>query len=296
MALLDIVVLFAVICAVCVRGAGESDCGEGKGELEYGGLTRRYLVYRPCRELPTRAIMFTVHCFGCTAVHQFKGYLPLAREHGILLVAPDGYQNSFNGVHCCGPALARGLDDVGFVRAVVEKEDGGRGLPVLGNGHSNGGFLSSAIAKTYPGWLSALAVSSGHVYEGLQSLGRTAVLILWDRGDGHVRYDGCCRDPDAVACCCGISGKGPATCVSAPDIFAAWRHGNGCRQDSTKSDSLGGTGTCEVASGCSHPTVLCTYTGHSHQSWASTPAHLARHVFDFFEARLKEAEGRNAEL
>jgi len=266
-------------------------CGEGMAGLTHSGLDRDYIVYRPCR-VP-RAVLVSVHCFGCSAENQFTPFLHLAKEHDLLLLAPEGVENSFNGVHCCGPALRRGLDDAGFVRSAVETEDHGRGLPVLGTGHSNGGFLVSHLAKVYPGWLRGIAVSSGHVYQGIEELKGTAAAIFWDKDDSYVRYDGCCRNRSVPPCCCGISQDSPSQCTSAPEIFRAWQKTNECQHSTqTSSDHRA---VCQVGTSCSQPTEFCTYTGHGHSSWATTPNFLTRRIIDFFKPLL-ELSAPKAEL
>src|SRR5438874_526163 len=42
-----------------------------------------------------------------------------ARREGFVTVAPDGIMRSWNAGGCCGPPMRQGIDDVGFVLAVL---------------------------------------------------------------------------------------------------------------------------------------------------------------------------------
>ena len=82
-----------------------------------------------------------------------SGYDRLADEHEFIVVYPDGIGigpnadqlRTWNGGVCCGPAMRQGVDDVGFLRTLVEtiardyRIDADR---VYATGHSNGMIMS----------------------------------------------------------------------------------------------------------------------------------------------------------
>ena len=46
----------------------------------------------------------------------------LADQHGFIAVYPQGYGNTWNsGPRCCSPANRDGIDDVGFLTAVIDE-------------------------------------------------------------------------------------------------------------------------------------------------------------------------------
>ena len=65
----------------------------------------------------TLPLVFGIHCFGCTAV-SIEAFVEHANTHNMVLVLPQGLQNSFNAQHCCGYALENEVDDVGFLQYV----------------------------------------------------------------------------------------------------------------------------------------------------------------------------------
>lgn len=258
------------------RGLPAEGCGEATEALQHGGLEREYLVHRPCSDV--RGVLVSVHCYGCDASMVFDPYLELAKRRGLVLIAPEGVNRSFNAVDCCGDAQRNKIDDVGFIEAAVKAQAGAQKMPLLVTGHSNGGFMSSLLALKLPG-VSAIALSSGHVYAGLESLPPIPALLLWDEQDSFVSYSGCCSD-GARPCCCGI-GRDVRRCVGAPEIFGAWSRANGCASDGEREDADGGR--CRRGTGCEHGGVeLCTYRGHRHQAWARIPPVVSARVGAFF--------------
>ena len=47
------------------------------------------------------------------------GWDALADREGIVVAYPDGRDRTWNAGRCCGPARDRGVDDVGFLDALV---------------------------------------------------------------------------------------------------------------------------------------------------------------------------------
>jgi len=261
-------------------GFSAEGCGEARELLRHGGLDREYFVYRPCHDI--RGILVSIHCFGCNASMVFGPYLELARRRGLVLIAPEGVNKSFNAVHCCGDALKKNVDDVDFIEAVVKAQGGAQKMPLLVTGHSNGGFMSSLLALKLPS-VSAVAISSGHVYAGFENLPAIPALLMWDEQDMVVSYSGCCAGM-ARSCCCGI-GQDARLCVGAPEIFGAWSRANGCSSDGEREDVDGGR--CRSGAGCAHSKVeFCTYRGHSHGNWAEIPSVVSSRVGAFFEELL----------
>lgn len=263
-------------------------CGGKLGEMIYLGWQREYYTFQPCGSKP-RAILVTLHCLGCTPGHAWDPYLKDAESNGFIVVAPQGYNASFNAApYCCGIALELGLDDKGFIHTLVTEIDAGRGLPIFATGVSNGGYMASSLAVAFPGWLTGVAAAAGHVYSGLFSgLHGTAAMILWDEQDVMVRPTGCCRDIAMPRCCCGISELGPPKCTSAQEIFFAWRRANGCKATKSGKDPLGVPGTCQSGVGCQYPTEFCTFHHWEHQDLLVFPKLLQKKVFKFFLDQLK---------
>ena len=175
----------------------------------------------PCR--PSGAplpLMVLIHCFGCDAAAEIQKYSEAADAHGFVLAAPEGYQNSWNAPHCCGPARDEGYDDVGFIDAVVKHS--GSLLPIAPDaifaaGFSNGGFMSSHLAWTGATRWAGISPASGHEYS--VNADRPMPVYMHHCGeDIMVKMSGCCLEDGAPTCCCGI-GSQRKTCVPTASLF-----------------------------------------------------------------------------
>ena len=175
----------------------------------------------PCR--PSGAplpLMVLIHCFGCDAASEIQKYSEAADAHGFVLAAPEGYQNSWNAPHCCGPAREEAYDDVGFIDAVVKHS--GSLLPIAPDaifaaGFSNGGFMSSHLAWTGATRWAGLSPASGHEYS--VNADRPMPVYMHHCGaDIMVKMAGCCVEDGAPTCCCGI-GSQRKTCVPTASLF-----------------------------------------------------------------------------
>lgn len=95
--------------------------------VEVDGMERSYVVYRHAdlgSQTPVPLILAFHGGFG--SPESFAGVTGLhvpATEEGFVIVYPEGYQRSWNGGDCCGPAHREGVDDVAFVRAILDDVD-----------------------------------------------------------------------------------------------------------------------------------------------------------------------------
>jgi polyhydroxybutyrate depolymerase len=209
------------------------------------GLRRSYRLHAPPRE-PGRALALVVAVHGAFSgperMARRSGFSELADQEGFAIAYARGHGllgrlRHWNSGHCCGFARKVGIDDVGYLKAVIE--DARRQLPIDASriymvGHSNGGMLTYRFAAEHTGLLAAVAVSSGTVGgrpdedegEWLPPEPSHAIPILHvhGRADPIVQYEGG-EDPRS-------SGR---TWISAPDSARFWAEHNGCEADATES-------------------------------------------------------------
>jgi polyhydroxybutyrate depolymerase len=101
--------------------AGAIPEGEYVLRLTVGPLERSALVYMPSSAGP-HDIVVNLHEFNSEPRRQahYSRWLPEARSHGAILVAPDGKTATWNAGACCGKAMQRNYDDVAFLDAVTD--------------------------------------------------------------------------------------------------------------------------------------------------------------------------------
>jgi polyhydroxybutyrate depolymerase len=138
------------------------------------GLRRTYRLFVPAGLAGKAPLVIALHG-GLGSGKQFEsnsGLNGLATANGFLVAYPDGVGRSADGTGgvrtwnagtCCGPAAARKVDDVAFLRAVVRDISATRMVDrsrVYAVGHSNGGMMALRLACAASGVFAAVAVQS----------------------------------------------------------------------------------------------------------------------------------------
>lgn len=224
---------------------GGLEVGDHEFALGHDGIARRYYVHIPPRLTSAEApLVIALHGGGGTAA-QLKSDIGLdavADREGFVAVYPDGTGlladalHTWNGgFNCCGTAQRRDVDDVGFVRAVVD--DLGAKLAIDADriavtGHSNGAILAYRVAAEAADLVSVAAPVAGamalHEFAPTEPV---AVLHIHSVDDPRALYDG------------GESPPFPGTNSTvlhepvAPAL-AAWADVNGCDPAPVEIDSL----------------------------------------------------------
>lgn len=134
------------------------------GSRTIGGRTRRAEWYRPTTTAPApSAIMVVLHGSGQTGAHIRRStghrFDQLADQYGFPVIYPDGFRHNWNECRRQSGFAAKRLDidDVAFIRALVEDIDPDRKLPVLATGYSSGGQMATRLALEAPDLVTAIA-------------------------------------------------------------------------------------------------------------------------------------------
>lgn len=91
-----------------------------------GGMQREYVLHIPPGYDPAQpaALVLAYHGFGLSAQEMMRisGLSAQADQDNFLVAYPEGSGSrpSWNGGTCCGEAMLRQVDDVGFTRAMIE--------------------------------------------------------------------------------------------------------------------------------------------------------------------------------
>ena len=206
-------------------------------KLEYGGRERRYLVsdYSGGKPAP---VVFVLHGGGGhpeNAQNMSQFDVIAAREKLIVVYpggtggTPGGRLLTWNAGHCCAYALDNKVDDVGFIRTIIDQlVASGRADPkrIYVTGMSNGAMMSHVLARELPDRIAAIAPIVGAVF-GDEPPARSpvAAIIFVGQDDQTVPgaggpLGGATRRP---------GGKAEDRNV-APDVDQAayWAKANGC--------------------------------------------------------------------
>lgn len=157
--------------------AGASPAGRGnpaseqKQTLKHDGVDRTYVVRTPggLAKHDTRVpLVLVLHGGGGNAgnAERMTGFTAKAEEEGFIVVYPEGTGRfrkrhlTWNAGHCCGKAMKDGVDDVGFIRALIDKLvvdypiDPNR---IYVTGMSNGGMMTHRLGIELSDELAAIA-------------------------------------------------------------------------------------------------------------------------------------------
>jgi polyhydroxybutyrate depolymerase len=187
--------------------AGEEPAVAGqmrRSSIQLGSLERTFLVYTPPDVAERPGLVLAFHGSGGDGA-RMRGFVgeslePLADEHGFLVIYPDGYERNWNDCRARAPFPANRLDidDVGFVRALIERVRRDHQIDramVHALGYSNGGHMAYRLALEIPGEVQAVAAFGANlpVAEELDcnDSGRPVpVLVVNGTADGINPYMG----------------------------------------------------------------------------------------------------------
>ena len=179
--------------------------GDYEGSIAAGGRIRNYLLHiPPAYDGQTAApLVIVMHGGGGNAASMMEvtGMSAKADEAGFIVVYPNGTGPisdekllTWNTGNCCGYALENNVDDVGFIRALIEKLERELAIDKAGiyaTGMSNGGMMSYRLGCELSDKLAAIApVAGAMAVPEVEPVSPVAVIIFHGTADEHVLYEG----------------------------------------------------------------------------------------------------------
>lgn len=133
-----------------------------------GQGTRRYVLYTPPATGAARPLLLSMHGGGGSGALQaaMTQLVKRAQASGFLAAFLEGTGAiaTFNGGACCGSAASGNVDDVAYVRAVLDDvaaRDAIDATRVYASGFSNGGIMSHRLACAMADRLAGIAAVGG---------------------------------------------------------------------------------------------------------------------------------------
>jgi polyhydroxybutyrate depolymerase len=99
------------------------------------------------------------------------GFNQKSDEEGFIVVYPNGISRilpirTWNAGFCCGQALEKNIDDVGFIEKLIDKLEGEYNIDsnrIYITGHSNGGMMSYRLGSQLSEKIAAIAPVAGSI-------------------------------------------------------------------------------------------------------------------------------------
>jgi polyhydroxybutyrate depolymerase len=203
--------------------------GSREGQIQHGGLTRRYTIHVPA-SLNTRvpaSLVLVLHGGGGAAetAERLTGFSELADRKGFIVVYPNGIDRRWNDSR--GVTGRQDVDDVGYFTALVDHLKRTQAIDprrVYVAGVSNGAMMSHRLACERADVVAAIAPVAGAVPEPLgprcSPKGAVSVVAINGTEDPLVRWNG----GNVVR----RSGRERGRTLSVPETVALWARLNRC--------------------------------------------------------------------
>lgn len=212
--------------------------------LMHDGLKRTFEIRVPKRaekgSVPMPLVL-VLHGGGGTALNaeNMTGFTEKAIRKGFIVVYPEGTGKlnlfpTWNAVHCCGYAMEKKVDDVGFINALLDKLIDEYPIDrkrVFVTGMSNGGMMAHRLGIQLSNRFAAIAPVVATLFgDEKKSEHPVAALMVNGMLDKSVPYQGGLpggRFPDSWD---GTPAK------SAMEQATFWAKANGCESNPVKFD------------------------------------------------------------
>jgi polyhydroxybutyrate depolymerase len=225
--------------------AGPDGAGTYEDSLVVGALTRTYLVHLPLgyKLLKDKPLPLVIVLHGgpgnAKSMAWGTGFNRKADKEGFIVVYPNGtgrlgtdYMLTWNSGNCCGYAMERNIDDVGFIETLIEKLEKEFQIDPAGiyvTGSSNGGMMAYRIACELSHKVAAIAPVAGALnYEPCKPDSPVSVVIFHGTADRRVPYEGGTQETNMKS----LTGRRVDKPVSYAVSF--WVRENGCSTTSQK--------------------------------------------------------------
>lgn len=184
-----------------------SNASDEMKTLQVGQLTRSYAIHRPAslnadklkagQRLP---VVIVLHGGGGNSNNaaSMSQMSEKSDKEGFLVVYPNGSGRTnnmltWNSGNCCAYAMRKNIDDVGFIRKLIETLVTTEGVDpkrVFVTGISNGGMMSFRVACELSDLIAAAAPVAGALNVDCKPVSPVAIMMFNGMADDHVLYEG----------------------------------------------------------------------------------------------------------
>lgn len=193
--------------------------------IRHDGKKRTYLLHIPDSYSDDQAHCLVIALHGGTGsaknLEEQSGLAEYADAQGFIACFPDGLHRTWNAGGCCGKAMKKDVDDVGFIEKLIDHISGEYNIDpgrVYVTGMSNGGFMAYRLACELSEKIAAIAPVAGTMnFNGCAPATPVSVIHFHSYRDENVPFSG------------GV-GDGISDHYNPPvdSVMEAWSGFNGC--------------------------------------------------------------------
>jgi polyhydroxybutyrate depolymerase len=171
-----------------------SDASDPYQTLQHDGIDRHYLIRTPAESalrVGSVPLVLVLHGGGGNAdnAERMTGFTAKAQREGFIVVYPEGSSRfrqkllTWNAGHCCGYAMEHKVDDVGFIRSLIQQLleqypiDPAR---VYVTGMSNGGMMTHRLGRELAGQVAAIAPVVATVFGDESRAGQPVSALMFN--------------------------------------------------------------------------------------------------------------------
>jgi polyhydroxybutyrate depolymerase len=240
--------------------------------IEIDGRTRNYFVHTPPGYTGKRPLPLVLVLHGATEsaenVERLSGMSAKADQENFLAVYPSGSGRlknvpTWNSGACCGYAMENKIDDIAFLRALLEKVETDYSVNpqrVYATGISNGGMMSYRLACELSDKFAAISPVEGAQDIPCHPTSPVSVIVFHGTADHLVPFNGG-STPYQI-------GSVRAD-TSVADTVAFWVNYDGCMPTPKHADTE--EVRSDIYSGCRNGTSVAVYAIQGgHHMWPGT--------------------------
>jgi polyhydroxybutyrate depolymerase len=203
-----IAALIGSLCAFDFAALAADSDSQASGQrqtLMHDGVERSYVIRIP-QQVAQRnervPLVLMLHGGGGNAANAEKmsGFTAKAEQEGFIVVYPEGSGRfggkllTWNAGHCCGYAMERRVDDVGFIRALIDTLVAKYPIDpkrIYATGMSNGAMMAHRLGIELSDKLAAIAPVVGALFgDETRPQHPVSALIINGRLDKHIPEQG----------------------------------------------------------------------------------------------------------
>lgn len=198
-----IAVTAATLSLACAGARAQSGSSDHTVSVDHDGRTRTCILHVPPSYVEGSPVplVLLLHGGGGNGAQAQASYRmdPVADREGFIVAYPNGTGRfgsvlTWNAANCCSYAYENGVDDVGFIDALITEIERTHSIDprrIYVTGMSNGGMMTYRLGCRLAGRIAAIAPVAGALNETTcEPADPLPVIVFHGTGDRHVPYEG----------------------------------------------------------------------------------------------------------